>query len=253
MRTYARRILQRILSSCLRSNTILVYHRVADVVQDPHQLCVSPKHFRDQMNYLKEHHHVVPLREIVRDLAAGHLHKGHIAITFDDGYADNLLTALPILEACQMPATIFVTTGNVESGESFYWDAGTPREDRGRPMTEEEVRALAAHPLIEIGAHTVHHPKLAKLEARAQREEVQGSKAALERILGESVDGFAYPFGSRSAFSSVSVAAVREAGFRYACANTQERVFFFSHQFALPRVLVRDWSRETLRERLHLS
>lgn len=240
------------LNYLLPHEAILVYHRIADVSCDPHQLCVSPHNFREHLQYLRSRYSVVPLSEIVHDLKAGTLTTGKVAITFDDGYADNLFNALPILEEFKVPATVFITTGNTESRQDFYWDTETPTEDRGRPMTIGEVRLLANHPLIEIGAHTVHHHELSHLAHEMQCEEIQESKITLEKILGKEIYSFAYPFGSKYAFSPETISAVQKSGFRFACANTQKHVYFFSNPFTLPRILVRNEDPHGLEVRLHI-
>jgi peptidoglycan/xylan/chitin deacetylase (PgdA/CDA1 family) len=96
---------------------ILVYHRVCMLDDDPFQLAVAPVNFREQICYLRDHWPVVRLSEA--------LHKRTdpaVAITFDDGYADNLLHALPILEECRVPATFFVTTGYLDMQREYWWD-----------------------------------------------------------------------------------------------------------------------------------
>ncbi|MBM2817607.1 MAG: NodB y protein [Parcubacteria group bacterium] len=239
-----------ILSRFLRHSAILVYHRVADVSHDPLQLCVSPQNFRKQIIYLKENFNLIPLSQMINDLKSHKIKEKSVAITFDDGYADNLYTALPILEELNAPATIFITTGNIDSQEDFYWDKNTAKEDRGRSMTIEELKKISTHPLIEVGAHTVYHPNLRKIVTDKQYEEINQSKIMLERILDKKIVGFAYPFGSKKSFSKSTISEVKKAGFRFACANTQEKIYFFSDLFAIPRILARNWDSDILAKKL---
>ena len=239
-----------ILIHLLKHSIVLVYHRVANVSHDPLQLCVSIQNFRDQISYLKKKFDIVPLSQIVGSLRSRKIKNRTLAITFDDGYADNLYEALPILEEFNVPATIFITTGNTDSQEDFYWDKNTNKEDRGRPMTAEEIKKVASHSLIEIGAHTVHHPNLRKINIDKQAEEIMQSKIMLEKILDKKISGFAYPFGSKKSFSKETVSEVKKYGFNFACANTQEKVCFLSNLFAIPRILVRDQSPETMAKKL---
>jgi len=94
-----------------------MYHSVAQLDADPHGLSVSPSRFRAQMIHLKQH---FPLLRLEDEWAV----RGgpSVVVTFDDGYANNLHTALPILEDVGVPATIFLGTGAIESGEAFWWD-----------------------------------------------------------------------------------------------------------------------------------
>jgi peptidoglycan/xylan/chitin deacetylase (PgdA/CDA1 family) len=96
---------------------ILLYHRVTSLARDPQKLAVSPERFRAHLRHLKARHPLMRLEERWERLAAP-----SVAVTFDDGYADNVLEALPILEEVGVPATFFVTTGAVESGREFWWD-----------------------------------------------------------------------------------------------------------------------------------
>lgn len=95
----------------------LFYHRINTLESDYHQLCVSPGNFRQQMQYLKEHYLVARFEEDWNLLDSD-----AVAITFDDGYLDNLEFALPVLEELQIPATIFVSTGTMNQLRELWWD-----------------------------------------------------------------------------------------------------------------------------------
>jgi peptidoglycan/xylan/chitin deacetylase (PgdA/CDA1 family) len=99
---------------------ILLYHRVAEAVVDPFGICVSPAHFEAQMAALSTFTTPVRLAELVDGASRGCLPDRAVAVTFDDGYADNLAVALPILERYQIPATVFVVAGQL--GGQFWWD-----------------------------------------------------------------------------------------------------------------------------------
>ena len=96
---------------------VLGYHRVTVMPSDPNSLAVSPDNFRAQMEYLKRNFQIVRFEE---DWSK--VRKPAIAVTFDDGYADNMLEALPVLEDVGVPATFFISTGNLETGSEFWWD-----------------------------------------------------------------------------------------------------------------------------------
>lgn len=101
---------------------ILAYHRVVSVEPDPNQLCVSPKHFEEQVRLLRGEMHLMQLKELGLGRPEADLPKGGVVITFDDGYADNWLNAAPILDGLGIPATFFVTTGMVDTGREFFAD-----------------------------------------------------------------------------------------------------------------------------------
>ncbi len=101
---------------------ILMYHRIADPPLDPWGLSVSPDVFRDQLEVLSKERQVLSMDAMVDHLLHGSLPKDAVAITFDDGYVDNLLVAKPLLEAAGIPATIFLSTASIGQTEEFWWD-----------------------------------------------------------------------------------------------------------------------------------
>lgn len=94
---------------------VLMYHRIAASDIDCYGLCVHPERFAAQVEELATRA-VVPLNEVL-----GPSRAPRIAITFDDGYADNAEVAAPILDAAEHPATFFITTGTL-GGTRFWWD-----------------------------------------------------------------------------------------------------------------------------------
>jgi len=105
------------------SPLVLLYHRVADDPVDANLLAVSPTLFESQLRWLAEHTRVVPLHDLLAEAQEGRLEPNTVAITFDDGYLDNLTNALPLLERYRLPATIFITSGRIDSGREIWWDA----------------------------------------------------------------------------------------------------------------------------------
>ena len=115
-----------------RKGLILLYHRVASPECDPQQLCVSPENFAAQLPVLKQVARPLPLAEMASRVIAkdgnghgnllGNADAPAVAVTFDDGYADNFLTARPILAAQEIPATVFVAAGYVDAQREFWWD-----------------------------------------------------------------------------------------------------------------------------------
>lgn len=99
----------------------MMYHRVAEVSSDPWSLSVTPLHFAEHLEVLRELARPVPLRRLSRALLDGDLSDRPVAVTFDDGYADNLHAAKPALERHDVPATVFVAAGYI-GGHEFWWD-----------------------------------------------------------------------------------------------------------------------------------
>lgn len=101
---------------------ILMYHRVVKQANDPWHLAVSPANFEEQISYIKKHRTPMLVDEMVRRLAEGTLPANAIAVTFDDGYRDNLVHAEPILSRYGVPGTIFLATGFVGRDHPYWWD-----------------------------------------------------------------------------------------------------------------------------------
>jgi peptidoglycan/xylan/chitin deacetylase (PgdA/CDA1 family) len=102
---------------------ILVYHRVAEERLDPWRLCVSPANFGSHLKALRAlGYEIVHVSDLARELAAGKSPRRTVAVTFDDGYRDNQLSARPLLEKYDVPATLFATAGYIGRDEEFWWD-----------------------------------------------------------------------------------------------------------------------------------
>lgn len=332
----ARRMLVRTRGRVSGPALVLMYHRIATVAADPWQLAVTPSHFAEHLEVVRRHGGPLTIRDLSRALSAGRIPRRAIALTLDDGYADNLLEARPLMAKHDVPATIFITAACLGRPEGFWWDrleglvltpvelprwlrlevrgeihrhdlgpdqrypvevqrqhagwrAGTdfpterhrlfvtlyrllrplgdPERQRvltnlaawsggaagpstARPLTSSEARAIGGDGLVEIGAHTLTHPQLSALDQEAQREEIRGSRVALEEATGREVVSFAYPYGSPSDYTPETVTLVAEAGYSGACTTFPGAVRRSSGRFELPRLHVGDCDGDDFARRL---
>lgn len=105
----------------------LMYHRVIDTDTPPAapppslHLAVTKRRFEEQLLFLTKNFNPISLRVACERLAAGKLEQDSVILTFDDGYRDNLTVALPLLEKYSVPATIFITTGFIETKHLPWW------------------------------------------------------------------------------------------------------------------------------------
>jgi peptidoglycan/xylan/chitin deacetylase (PgdA/CDA1 family) len=201
----------------------LAYHGVANVPlhRDPYRLFVRPRDLERHIQRLRAWgFRLVTFGELATRAAAGEA-AGHAALTFDDGLADNLTAALPVIRRSGAPATVFVVSG---------WLGGTHPKARWAPiLTADDIRALAGAG-VEIGAHTSTHPDLTELEHDAARAELARCKEELEKLTDRAVDVAAYPFGNAS---SDTMRACASAGFRAACRTSGQGSW--SEPLNLPR------------------
>jgi peptidoglycan/xylan/chitin deacetylase (PgdA/CDA1 family) len=210
-----------------RGVPVLLYHAFGE---EDDRYMVSPRAFARHMRLLA----LLGFRVVsYGDLAGALRSESRTAVlTIDDGYADNGTAAAPVLARHGFGATVFIVSGRL--GADNDWSDAPPL--RGRPMlAAEDLRRLRASGL-EFGAHTRTHPALPDLTDDAIADEVASSRAELERVLGEPVSSFAYPYGRAD---DRAVAAVRGAGFAGACTTEPRPARLDDDPFLIPRIEVK--------------
>lgn len=207
----------------VRPPLILAYHGVGEVPlrRDPHGLFVRPRDLRRQVATLRRWgYELLTCGAMAERVAAGE-GAGHAALTFDDGFADNLHELLPILQEARAPATVFAVSG---------WLGGPhPVAPFQRLLTGAELAELHAAG-VEIGGHTATHPDLTDLVPEAAREELARGRRELEELIGAPVTVAAYPFGRATAETRQ---AAQAAGFAAAVRTSAQGSW--SDPFDLPR------------------
>jgi peptidoglycan/xylan/chitin deacetylase (PgdA/CDA1 family) len=131
---------------------IVMYHRVARVAIDPWGLAISPENFTAQIELMRRHRAILPIAEFVVRAHTGKLPNNAVALTFDDGYVDNLTDAAPILAQADVPATLFLATGPCEHAERYWWDS-LAAMILDAPSVEASVDINGARLEIILGAH----------------------------------------------------------------------------------------------------
>ena len=199
-----------------RHPRILMYHMVREHIPGTkfNKLRVTPRAFEQQVRWLSgQGFRFFTLSELRRHWQAGTLPPRAVALTFDDGYADNLLNALPILQKYQACATIYVVVERHDNDWATYKKAhhNTGELVREPKLSDAQVQALVASGCIEIGSHTLTHVNLGTLQDEAVRaHELQASRHQLQALTGQPVESFAYPFGI---YTDKDVLAARQAGY----------------------------------------
>lgn len=192
---------------------VLMYHMVRNHIPDAkfNKLRVSPQAFEEQIAWMdKQGFNFVTMHELQQNW--GRHPTKTVAITFDDGYLDNLENAFPILKKYQAKATIYVVVDRHERDWSTYKKA---HHNSGELMLEpklsdSDVQQLANTNLIEIGSHTLTHANLDKLSDEECLIELMDSKRILEQLIAREVSSFAYPFGI---YSERDVKLVKQVGY----------------------------------------
>ncbi len=205
---------------------ILAYHRIHPDA-DPKTPTVSPEAFEKQMEILAQRWKPVPLSAVAESLEGGKpLPARAVAVTFDDGTEDNFLLATPILARYQIPATVFVITGQI-----------------GRPgyLSADQIRQMAKGG-ISFGSHGVDHeyfPSLAQVDLERILSE---SKRAIERLLNRDASrnvpiSLSYPGGG---YTASIMSAAKRCGYRGACATNRGFRRFPPDRWAMRRITMHE-------------
>jgi peptidoglycan/xylan/chitin deacetylase (PgdA/CDA1 family) len=213
---------------------ILVYHQIAEAPKKgaPFRgLYVSPAAFARQMAFLKMLGYtgmsMTDLQPYLRGEKTGKV----VGITFDDGYLNNLMHALPVLQKHGFTATCYVVDGLL--GKTNTWDASigiaqTPL------MTAEQLLQWQAGGQ-EVGAHTQDHVDLLKVTEITAWKQIAKSKTTLQTLLEKSVNHFCYPYGN---FDERHSTMVKQAMYETATTTVRGRVHAATNLLTLPRVPV---------------
>ena len=143
----------------------------------------------------------------------GKLQKGthHVAVTFDDGFADTIEQVLPVLTNKNIPTTYFIPTAHL--GKEAAWIADKERRKRTGPiLSAENLKLLSKNKGVTIGSHGMNHRRLTEIKDDDARKELAESKKQLENITGTKVKTHSFPHG---VYDARHVAMARKAGYNY--------------------------------------
>ena len=155
------------------STAVLMFHHVTDTPKFTKSGCIlSSENFYDVINYFNNY---TSVKDSLR-----FSFKKRVALTFDDGLSDVFHIAYPFLKKKQIPFTVFVVTDFL---------------DTDGYITTEELKTLAADPLVTIGSHGMSHKVFPQMTAEEKKKELIISKEKLEIVIGKEVDFFAYSHG----------------------------------------------------------
>jgi peptidoglycan/xylan/chitin deacetylase (PgdA/CDA1 family) len=210
---------------------ILMYHQVGDFESPKaHRACYCRlDRFRAQMAFLKfAGYRVIGIGEALDALYGDKPVAGRsVVLSFDDGYLNFYQNAFPVLQQYGYPAVLFAVSGLV--GGRASWLDGEPAQT---PMMDGAMLRAIRSAKVEIGAHSVSHPRLSRLPQDQAVGEIRDSKRSLEALVEAPVDVFAYPYGD---YNERIRDAVAEAGYRAALTCSRGPANTAPNPFEIPR------------------
>lgn len=220
-----------------RDIPVLMYHRVITSEEEKgvYDTYVTKENFEKQMKYIKENGY-----ETINfyDIENGEFkrrfdeNKKYVIITFDDGYKDNLINALPILKKFSLKAVLFFIT-DISYNK---WDTDVenrPKEKDFKLMNLEEIKEFYASGLIEIGGHTTSHLDMPTIDDYILKKDLEISKKKIEKITGKKAISFAYPWGRNN---EKSRKVVKDIGYQFAVSTESGSPCFSDNLFEIQRV-----------------
>jgi len=212
---------------------ILTYHNINPICTD--RYTVSPNEFERHLKLIRYfNYQTVTMSELYELLVNGNPISRVIALTFDDGYADNNKYAFPLLKKYGMKATVFPIINYI--GKKNDWN----RNERVtfEHMNWDEIRECLKYGM-EIGSHTINHLRLNQLTSASNlKKEISSSKVILEEKLQLPINSFCYPFGD---INPLIKQVVIDAGYKIAvssnfgCIKKAKTGYYCSLRFGFSR------------------
>ncbi|MFE5318687.1 polysaccharide deacetylase family protein [Paenibacillus sp. NPDC056579] len=198
---------------------VLNYHSIT--VDPGNRATITPEKFEAQMNYLHANGYTTLTLEQFIGILEGRKRAPAkpVLLTFDDGYADNYVHAMPVLKKLGFHATLFMSPGMVDDGWFLNWDQVKEMHQAG----------------WDIQPHGINHPYLNRLKQADQEYQLTEARRQIEEQLGTTADVFCYPYGQ---FNQTTLNLLKKHGFRYAFTIEQGFTTHEQDKLKLKRVFV---------------
>lgn len=233
MKIWIKRFLSRSAGLLCRSKgaRIVYFHSV----HPTHPLAHRPELFRAMSDIIAQSgKNIVTVSKLGQHLREGKDIRNCIAITFDDGYADNAEIALPILIERGLSATCFVATGFISEVKNTPYDPERKyRLYSDLPIMSKSQIYELSRAGIEIGSHADTHCYLKNKKSEIVRKELRDSKAKLEDMINKPVVSFCFPNGE---IPNNARQILQEEGYlqavttRWGCVHDQSDPYFLPRQ-----------------------
>ncbi len=210
---------------------ILMYHSIADVPS--HRNSVPPDVFKHQMELLwRAGYKTVSVIQLIDTINRGFdLPDKPVVITFDDGYEDNFIHAMPIMSSYDFHGTVFPISNWVGLTNDFE---DKPNNPKCTMMNWDQLKMWLADGM-ELGSHTCSHADLTRIGLSELEDELYISRETFQKYLGFSPETLCYPYGRHNRLVRRTAA---EAGYRGALAIFDGVKFSGMNPYALPRIQI---------------
>jgi len=220
----------------------LCYHgvtrRPSRSTEDPKGLHVNHLRFKQHLEFLRSHYHVIPLSEYIAAQRDGRsLPHYSVVLTFDDGFRNFLTVAAPLLAQYAMPATVFLVTDRAHKTVNLDLPGEWTPKDDAKHLSWSEAQWLREKQNVEFGSHTCSHSELLTLSLQNARRELLHSYNELLSNLGVKTAILAYPKGQ---YSRVIANEARKVGYAGAVTTDRGRNEVDHDPFTLGRTLIGD-------------
>lgn len=201
---------------------VLYYHSIQK--DGKNELMMNPELFRNHLQWLKDNDYVsLTMEELYNYIKFNTpVPEKSVVITLDDGYVDNYINAMPIINEFGFDSTIFMVSDFI-SNPNF--------------LTETHLKELEENK-INIESHTANHLDLASLSREKQKEELEQSKKSLSDLLNKNIEYVAYPYGS---YSDDTKNIARELGYKMGFSTDSGWASGKDDLFSIPRVYMSDF------------
>lgn len=204
---------------------IYVFHDIDDVSNSMDKnIWITLNNFCKFINYIQKQHEF----RVLQELDAKEYEYAYI--TFDDMFESAYLNAVPYLSKKGIPFTCFISPGLVN--QKGY-------------ITEDQLKELSMNSLCTIGAHTINHKLLRRLSVEESYDEIMESKIKLQNMIGNRIELFAFPYGSKYAVSSKDIENCQKCGFKYGFSTYNimlNRKHIEKGKYFLPRINVNNYN-----------
>ncbi len=223
----------RMIKKKIKEIPVLMYHRVTDSrpAQTKHGIYITTADFERQLRFLKRrNYHTITFSDLVSfKRGERELPRKPVILTFDDGYREIYLSALPLMKQFGMKGVIFIV-GNPKIRRNV-WDIhnGEPKVEL---MKDKEILEMNANG-FEFGAHSMNHRSLPELKPEQAFREIADCKRSLEKRLHMGILAFAYPYG---ALNETVKKLVQTARFEFGVATDSGPIFFADDWFEIRRI-----------------